>query len=279
MLYDFVKMQGCGNDYIYFDCRERPFPQPEKNAVRLADRRFGVGGDGIILICPSEVADARMRIFNIDGSEGKMCGNGSRCVAKYLYERGGVRKDTILLETGAGIKAMHIEAGGGRVCSVAVEMGKAEFSAERVPVVTPLPQVVDEPMEFGGKEYRVTCLSMGNPHCVTFADAPFALCLPEIGPAFEKSPLFPEGVNTEFVRVIARDEIEMRVWERGSGETLACGTGACAAVAAACVCGHCDEGKPVLVNLRGGRLVITYSEEGVLMEGGAEFVFDGKVEI
>lgn len=279
MRYDFTKMQGCGNDYVYFDCRERPFPEPEKNAVWLSDRRFGVGGDGIILICPSDRADARMRIFNTDGSEGKMCGNGSRCVAKYLYERGGVRKDTILLETGAGVKPMHISAADGVVKSVAVEMGRADFASKNVPAVTEKAELIDEPLVFGGVEYRVTCLSMGNPHCVIFVEDPSALELDKTGPAFEKSRRFPEGVNTEFVRVLSRREVEMRVWERGSGETLACGTGACASVAAACKNGLCDAGVPVLVRLRGGVLKITYDEDGVLMEGGAEFVFDGTVEI
>lgn len=271
-------MHGAGNDYIYFNCFDEKIDDPEALSIRLSDRHFSVGGDGIVLIMPSEVADFRMRMFNTDGSEGKMCGNASRCIGKYVYEKGLTDKTTVTLETLAGIKTLNLDVKDGKVKSVCVDMGKAEFSAPKIPVVSDKEEVIDEPLTVGGKEYRVTCVSMGNPHCVTFVDEVKSLELDKIGVLFENNEIFPERVNTEFIRVIDSHTLEMRVWERGSGETLACGTGACASVAAAVRNGICKAGEEVTVKLLGGDLYITCSENyDIKMRGGAEFAFDGEI--
>ena len=274
----FTKMHGCGNDYIYFNCFEDPVEAPEKLAVRLSDRHKGVGGDGIILICPSEIADVQMKMYNLDGSEGKMCGNGIRCVAKFAYDHGIVRKQELKIETKSGIKTCVIHEENGKAVTVTVDMGKAILNPAEIPVNLPGDVIVNQPVLVGGKDWNITCVSMGNPHCVIFGNDPDTLELEQIGPNFEHDPLFPEQVNTEFIQVIDDHTLKMRVWERGSGETMACGTGTCAAVVAATLNGYCPKGEDILVHLRGGDLVINYTDDRVLMTGEAVEVFQGIVE-
>jgi len=280
MLTKFYKMHGIGNDYIYFDCFENKIENPASLSVKLSDRHFGIGGDGIILVCPSSVADAKMRIFNADGSEAQMCGNGIRCVGKFLYDFGKVGDKTeISVETKSGVKHLSLYLGkDGKVEAVKVNMGKAELSPKKIPVKMDGERVVSRPLSVGGKEYKITCVSMGNPHCVVFED-PDKTEIEKIGPLFENNPVFPERVNTEFIKVISRKELKMRVWERGSGETWACGTGTCASVVAAVLNGYADMGEDVLVHLRGGDLVINYTDEAVYMTGPAALAFIGEVEI
>lgn len=272
-------MHGCGNDYLYFDCFEEELPEPEKLAVRLSRRRFSVGGDGIILVGKSLAADARMRIFNADGSEGKMCGNGVRCVGKFLYDVKGVKKNVLTVETLSGIKTLTITQKDGVFESARVDMGKAELSPVKIPAKFEGDSIINRQLSVGGKEYGVTCVSMGNPHCVVFTDDPYAIPLETVGAQFERNAAFPERVNTEFVKVNGRNEITMRVWERGSGETWACGTGACAAAVASVLNGFCEKDEDVLVHLRGGDLVVRYTDGAVYMTGGAELAFIGEIEI
>lgn len=276
MLKKFVKMQGAGNDYIYFDCFGGEPEDIPALAVRLSDRHKGIGGDGLVLICRSDAADAKMRMFNADGSEGNMCGNAIRCVGKYLYDENVCRKEELSVETKSGIKYLRLYTENGKVKRVRVDMGKADFDPKSLPVLLE-GEAVDRPVKIAGGLHRITCVSMGNPHCVLFED-PDGADLERIGPLFENAPLFPERVNTEFVKVIGKNALKMRVWERGSGETMACGTGACAAAAAACACGKCDAAQDILVKLRGGDLVIHVGET-VFMTGEAEKVFSGEVEI
>lgn len=276
MLKKFVKMQGAGNDYIYFDCFGGEPEDIPALAVRLSDRHKGIGGDGLVLICRSDAADAKMRMFNADGSEGNMCGNAIRCVGKYLYDENVCRKEELSVETKSGIKYLRLYTENGKVKRVRVDMGKADFDPKSLPVLLE-GEAVDRPVKIAGGLHRITCVSMGNPHCVLFED-PDGADLERIGPLFENDPLFPERVNTEFVKVIGKNALKMRVWERGSGETMACGTGACAAAAAACACGKCDAAQDILVQLRGGDLVIHVGET-VFMTGEAEEVFSGEVEI
>ena len=276
MLKKFVKMQGAGNDYIYFDCFGGEPEDIPALAVRLSDRHKGIGGDGLVLICRSDVADAKMRMFNADGSEGNMCGNAIRCVGKYLYDENVCRKEELSVETKSGIKYLRLYTENGKVKRVRVDMGKADFDPKSLPVLLE-GEAVDRLVKIAGGLHRITCVSMGNPHCVLFED-PDGADLERIGPLFENDPLFPERVNTEFVKVIGKNALKMRVWERGSGETMACGTGACAAAAAACACGKCDAAQDILVKLRGGDLVIHVGET-VFMTGEAEEVFSGEVEI
>ena len=278
MKLQFTKMHGCGNDYIYFDCFKQNIADPEELSRRLSRYHFGIGGDGIILIEPSECADARMRIFNQDGSEGKMCGNGIRCVGKYLYDSGLARKEEIAVETRSGIRVLQMQVQDGQVTGVTVNMGQAELAPERIPVALPGSEIIGMPVSIDGKEWEITCVSMGNPHCVVFCEDPDSLDLTKVGPKFEKAPIFPEGVNTEFIRVIDRKTLQMRVWERGSGETLACGTGACASAVAAILRGYCDRKEEITVRLKGGELKIRWDLEAVWMTGPAETVFTGEVE-
>ena len=277
MLKKFVKMHGAGNDYIYFDCLGEELTDPVSAAVRLSDRHKGIGGDGIVMICHSDVADAKMRMFNADGSEGKMCGNAIRCVGKYLFDSGIVQKKEVKIETLSGVKELLLHVEGGKVRSVRVDMGKAVFSPAEVPVLYEGEKMVGAPVCIGGKEYEITCVSMGNPHCVVFED-PDGLELQKIGPLFENAPIFPERVNTEFVKKTGENALAMRVWERGSGETMACGTGACAAAAAAVALGLCGAGEEISVALRGGTLTICVGDT-VYMTGPAETVFTGEVEL
>ena len=275
----FYKMHGIGNDYVYFDCLDESFPAPEKAAVKLSDRHFSVGGDGIVLILPSKTADAKMRMFNADGSEGKMCGNAIRCVGKYLYEVRGVKKNVLNIETLAGVKTLTLHTEGEEVVSVTVDMGRAMLAPSAIPARFEGEKIVDAPLTVGGKSYRVTCVSMGNPHCVVFGGNPYEIRLERIGPQFENHPTFPERVNTEFVEVLQKNDLKMRVWERGSGETWACGTGACAVAVAAVLNGYCDKDADIKVRLRGGELIIHYTDERVLMTGPAQFAFKGTVEL
>lgn len=276
----FTKMQGIGNDYIYFDCFKQEIENPNELAVKLSDRHFGIGGDGIVLICPSKVADAKMRMFNLDGSEGKMCGNAIRCVGKYLYDNAMVDKKEISIETLSGIKYLTLcEGEDGKIAKVKVDMGQAELEAEKIPVTLKKGKIISEKAMIGNKEEVITCVSMGNPHCVVFVDSVDGLDLEKIGPVFENADIFPDRINTEFIEVLGRNKLKMRVWERGSGETLACGTGACASAVAAVLNGYADMGKDITVSLIGGELTINYTSESVMMTGAAAVVFNGEVEI
>ena len=276
----FIKMQGCGNDYIYFDCFEQDVVSPEYLSVSLSDRHFGIGGDGIVLICPSKVADAKMRMFNLDGSEGLMCGNAIRCVGKYLHDVRGVQKQNVTIETLSGIKSLKLFTHDNQVTGAEVNMGKAELDPAKIPVALDGDKIVSRTVDIAGGSYDITCVSMGNPHCVVFCDETDTLDLPKIGPEFENDPIFPERVNTEFIKVIDDHTLKMRVWERGSGETLACGTGACAAAAAAVENGFCPHDETIRVMLLGGDLYIRYTSDGtVYMKGSADIVYSGTIEI
>ena len=278
----FTKMQGIGNDYIYIDCLENMISSPESLSVYMSDRHFGVGGDGIVLIAPSKVADARMIMFNLDGSEGMMCGNAIRCVGKYMYDIAGHKKKHMAIETKSGIKKLRIMTSGDVVVRVEVDMGKAILNAPEIPTTLKGDdegKVVSAPLNVAGEEYKVTCVSMGNPHAVVYTDKVDTMDLTKIGPSFEYDPVFPERVNTEFIKVIDDHTLKMRVWERGSGETMACGTGACAAVVASCLNGFCKKNEDIRVILRGGDLVIRYTDDTVYMTGNCSLVFTGEMEI
>lgn len=277
-VYRFSKMQGSGNDYIFFDNSSGRISCPESLCVSLCNRHYGVGGDGIVLIEKSEIADAKMRIFNIDGSEGKMAGNSIRCVGKYLYDNGICKKETLSIETASGIKHLKLYFRNGKVSSVRVDMGRPDFSPRSLPVELPGEKIVNYPLVVNGKDYEITCLSVGNPHCVVFGKYVDRLDLEAIGPMFENHPLFPERVNTEFVRFVNRTTLKIRVYERGNGETLACGTGACAAVVAAVETGFCRKGDDITVKTRGGDLIVNYSDEGITLTGNAELIYEGSVE-
>ncbi|NLM49840.1 MAG: diaminopimelate epimerase [Clostridiaceae bacterium] len=274
----FTKMHGIGNDYIYFDCINSPCDfDPQSAAKVLSHRHFGVGGDGIVLIEKSLIADFKMRMFNSDGSEGKMCGNAIRCVGKFVYEKNYTKKDEITIETKSGIKALKLFVEGGKVEKVRVDMGKAVLEPSKIPVLTDKDVFINEKLNVDGRDFFVTCVSMGNPHAVVFLDEEIG-DISKIGPKFEHHPVFPDRVNTEFVQVIDNTTLKMRVWERGSGETMACGTGACASVVAAVLNGYCGYDTPVKVILSGGELEIIYQSDGtVFMSGGATFVFEGEL--
>ncbi len=275
----FTKMQGLGNDYIYVNCLKENISDPSGLAVKLSDRHFGIGSDGLILIKPSKKADFEMDMYNADGSRGEMCGNGIRCVAKYVYDKGLTDKTSISIDTQSGIKYLDLTVENGKAVLVKVNMGSPSFLAEQVPVIADTKEVIAAPLTVCGREYQVTCVSMGNPHCVTFLEEDVRnLDLKEIGPFFENHERFPDRINTEFVNVIDRKTLRMRVWERGSGETLACGTGACA-VAVAAIRNRLTEDE-VTVQLLGGDLQIDWDQEAdiVYMTGPAEIVFDGEIE-
>ena len=274
----FTKMQSCGNDYIFIENFDGGITCPESLCVSLCAPHYGIGGDGIVLIERSTVADAKMRSFNRDGSEGKMAGNNIRCVGKYLYDKGYVRSEFLSIETGSGVRRLRLYIRDGKVSSVSVDMGKADLSTAALPAAVDADRLVDAPLPIAGRDWRATCVSVGNPHCVVFCDAIDGLELEKIGPEFEYAPLFPERINTEFVRVVNRTNLRMRVWERGNGETLACGTGACAAVVAAVENGLCDKGADVTVKLLGGDLIVNYTDERVTLTGGATLVYEGTFE-
>ena len=274
----FTKMQGLGNDYVYVNCFEEKVENPSEVAIRVSDRHFGIGSDGLILIKPSSVADFEMEMYNADGSRGEMCGNGIRCVAKYVYDYGLTDKTGISVETLGGIKYLELTVEEGKVKLVKVDMGRPELSPARIPVVARGDAAIDEPIKVGDATYRMTCVSMGNPHAVVFVDDVDGLPIEKIGPLFENHPLFPDRINTEFVKVVDENTVQMRVWERGSAETLACGTGACA-VAVACSLNGLT-GDEVTVKLLGGDLQVHWDKErdAVFMTGPAEVVFDGTWE-
>lgn len=277
----FTKMHGCGNDYIYINCLEYEIENPEVLSRTISNRHFGVGGDGIVLICPSEVADVKMRMFNIDGSEGKMCGNAIRCVAKYVYDNDIIQKEILKIETLSGIKIIELHIESGVMQAATVDMGQAILNPTSIPIAIHEEQSGDFvfPLTIDNKTYKITPVSMGNPHGVIFVNDIHSLDLPSIGPKFEHHSMFPEGVNTEFIQIENRNVIKMRVWERGSGETLACGTGACAAVVASVLNGYCDKETDITVKLTGGELIIRYTDETVFMTGPATTVFTGLIDI
>lgn len=277
--YAFTKMHGCGNDYIYFNCFEKEIANPSELSVKISDRHFGIGADGIILICKSDRADAKMKMFNADGSEGMMCGNGIRCVGKYLIDNGLVANDQLTIETLSGIKHLKVCENDSKIGLVTVNMGKASFATKDANVDLDLDETVGYPVFVCGKTYEINCVSMGNPHCVIFVDDVDNIDLEKIGPAFEKHRLFKDGINTEFVEIIDEKTFKMRVWERGSAETLACGTGACAVASIAVKKGVSKKNEDLKIKLKGGSLVIRYTDEAVYMTGPAEKVFEGKFSI
>jgi diaminopimelate epimerase len=270
----FTKMQGAGNDYVYVDCFRQPLPaEPTALSRAISDRHFGVGGDGLILICPSDKADARMRMFNADGSESEMCGNGIRCVAKYLYEHGLARKTTLRIETGRGVLSLDLDVENDHVERVRVDMGEPILHSERIPSTLPGNPPLD--VSLPRQPLRVTCVSMGNPHAVAFVNLITDELVLGVGPQVEQDPVFPRRTNVEFVQVHSPNEVTMRVWERGSGETLACGTGSCAVCVAGVLTGRTQ--RRLLVHLRGGDLNLHWSEADnhVYMTGPAVEVFSG----
>ncbi len=273
-----TKMQGLGNDYIYIYCTEDRIPDPAALARRISDRHFGVGSDGLVLILPCKEADFRMRMFNADGSESEMCGNATRCIAKYIHDRGLSDKEEISLMTGAGIKILKLTVKDGKTQSVRVDMGEPILEAQNIPVLTPEGKVIDQPIEALGRTFRMTCVSMGNPHVVVFVEDTDRFDVHKFGAAMEIHPLFPRKTNVEFVTLKDRKHLRMRVWERGSGETLACGTGACATLVAAVLNGLCE--RKAVLELNGGPLTVEWDPETnhVFQEGPAEFVFDAEYE-
>ena len=275
----FTKMHGIGNDYVYVNCFKETVEHPSEMAIKVSDRHFGIGSDGLILIKPSEVADGKMEMYNADGSQGAMCGNGIRCVAKYMYDYGITDKTSISVETKSGIKYLDLTIKDGKVDTVKVNMGTPILKAVDIPVRSEKEQVIDEPVMVDGKEWKITCVSMGNPHAITYIDDVKNLEIEKIGPKFENHEIFPDRVNTEFVRVIDRNTVEMRVWERGSGETLACGTGACAVAVSSILNGLTEE--EVTVKLLGGDLKIFWdrTENKVYMTGSATTGFDGEIDL
>ena len=275
----FTKMHGLGNDYVYVNCFEEKIDNPPAVARFVSDRHFGIGSDGLIMINPSKEADFEMEMYNADGSRGEMCGNGIRCVAKYVYDYGLTDKTQISVETLGGIKYLDLTVEDGKVSLVKVDMGKPELEADRIPIISEREQAIDEPIEVDGKEYHMTGVSMGNPHAVIYVDDVKGLDLEKIGPKFENHERFPKRINTEFVHCIDRQTVEMRVWERGSGETLACGTGACA-VAVSSILNNLTDTQ-VTVKLLGGDLQIEWDREKdrVFMTGPATVVFDGVIDI
>ncbi|MBQ4085974.1 MAG: carbamoyl-phosphate synthase large subunit [Clostridia bacterium] len=274
----FTKMQSCGNDYIFIENFDGSVTCPESLCVSLCQPHYGIGGDGIVLIEKSTMADAKMRSFNKDGSEGGMAGNNIRCVAKYLFDKGYVRSEHMTIEAGGKVHKLRLYTRDGKASTVAVDIGKAEFSPAKLPSIIAADRIVNYPLHVAGEDYAVSCVSVGNPHCVTFCETIDTLDVASIGPEFEHAKEFPERINTEFVRVVDKNTLRMRVWERGNGETLACGTGACAAVIAACENGFCEKGTDVTVKLLGGDLTVNYTDERVLLTGSAHLIYEGEFE-
>ncbi len=275
----FTKMQGLGNDYVYVNCFEEKIENPSEVAIKVSNRNFGVGSDGLIMINPSKVADFEMEMYNADGSRGEMCGNGIRCVGKYVYDYGLTDKTSISVETLGGIKYLDFTVEDGKVKLVKVDMGSPELVAENIPIVADEEKVIDSPIIVDGQEFRMTGVSMGNPHTVVYIDDVQGLEIEKIGPKFENHERFPKRINTEFARVIDKNTVEMRVWERGSGETLACGTGACAVAVASILNGFTED--KVTVKLLGGDLQIEWDREvnKVYMTGPAEVSFEGEIKL
>ena len=277
----FTKMQGIGNDYVYVNCFEETVKDPAAVARYVSDRHFGIGSDGLILIKPSDIADCEMDMYNLDGSQGAMCGNGIRCVAKYVYDYGIVKKEKISVSTKSGIKYLDLTVRNGKVALVKVNMGSPVLTASQIPVVSSTEEMINAPLKVNGETYYITAVSMGNPHAIVYMTDVDHLDIGEIGPYFENHMAFPDRVNTEFVEVLDDHTLKMRVWERGSGETLACGTGACAVAVASILNGHVDGEKPVTVKLLGGDLEIFWDrqENLVYMTGSATTVFDGEIDL
>lgn len=277
----FTKMQGIGNDYVYVNCFEETVSNPSAAAKFVSDRHFGIGSDGLILVKPSDIADCEMDMYNMDGSQGAMCGNGIRCVAKFAYDKGLVKKKHISVATKSGVKYLDLTVKNNKVSSVKVNMGSPILNAKTTPVVSEKERVIDEPLDVNGTIYRITAVSMGNPHAVVYMDDLTNLDIAKTGPLFENHIHFPDRINTEFVKVIDRRTLQMRVWERGSGETLACGTGACAVAVASTLNGLVDEDVPVTVKLLGGDLQILWNrqENLVYMTGPATTVFEGEIDL
>ena len=274
----FSKMQGTGDDYIFFNNQCGIITCPESFAIEFCDRHKGIGGDGIVLIEESKIANAKMRVFNLDGSEGKMAGNSIRCVGKFLYDNDIVKKDKITIETASGVKVLRLFTRDGKVSSVKVSIGKAELNTAKIPVLIDSEKAINYPAEIGSKQYNITCCAVGNPHCVVFVDNVDRIDIESVGPQFETAPIFPERVNTEFVRVVNSKTLKMRVWERGNGETQACGTGACAAVIAAVENGYCNKDEDITVKVKGGDLIVNYSDTGVTLTGDCNLVYKGEIE-
>ena len=273
----FTKMHGLGNDYIYVNCFEEKIEDPSALSIRLSDRHFGIGSDGLILISPAENADCRMTLYNADGSRAKMCGNGIRCVGKYVYDHGMIDREELTVMTDSGVKTLYLTTENGKVKTVRVDMGRPDFTAQHIPVVSDTDEVIGADWEVAWQHWDVPCVSTGNPHCVVLVSDVDELNLEKIGPLFERDPRFPDRVNTEFVQICAPDRIRMRVWERGSGETMACGTGSCASVAAMIRKGLVSD--HATVELRGGSLSVFWDREKDIlwMDGPAETVFEGEI--
>lgn len=277
----FTKMHGIGNDYVYVNCFKETVKNPSAVARFVSDRHFGIGSDGLILIKPSDIADCEMDMYNLDGSQGAMCGNGIRCVAKYAYDYGIVNKTSISVATKSGIKYLDLSIKDGKVSMVKVNMGSPILTASQIPVVSETEEVINAPIEVNGSVYHMTAVSMGNPHAIIYMDEVSDLDLEKIGPCFENHIAFPDRVNTEFVKVLDRHTVQMRVWERGSGETLACGTGACAVAVASILNDLVDADAPVTVKLLGGDLHIVWDQSAnlVYMTGPAATVYDGEIDL
>lgn len=275
----FTKMHGCGNDYIYVNCLEETVENPKDTAIKVSDVHFGIGSDGLILVCPSKVADFRMAMYNADGSEGKMCGNGIRCVGKYVYDNHLTDKTTVTIETLSGIKTLELTVKNGKVEMAKVDMGAPILQSSLIPAISDEDTIINKKIQVNGENYNITCVSMGNPHCVTVVNSTKDFPVEKIGPYFEKHEMFPDRVNTEFVEIISRKEINMRVWERGSGETWACGTGTCASVVA-CVLNDLTEDE-VLVHVLGGDILVHYdrNKNTVFMTGPAATICTGEIDI
>ncbi len=275
----FTKMQGIGNDYVYVNCLEKPLENPSEVARRVSDRHFGIGSDGLILICPSETADFRMDIYNSDGSRAQMCGNGIRCIGKYVYDRGLTNRETVTVETLGGIKTLRLHVENGKVSAVTVDMGVPELAPEKIPARWQGDTMIAAPVDLHGRTVQITAVSMGNPHAVVFVPEVENFPVEKAGPLLEHHPLFPERINVEFVEAASDNSLRMRVWERGAGETMACGTGACASLTAAVLCGKC--GREATIHLLGGDLSVRWDRETdhIFMTGPAAFVFDGETEL
>lgn len=275
----FTKMEGLGNDYVYVNCFEETVDDPQNAAIKVSNRHFGIGSDGLILIKPSESADFCMDMYNADGSRSEMCGNGIRCVAKYVYDYGLTDKTHISVETLAGIKYLDLQIIDGKVQTVTVNMGAPELVPAKIPVNSEKDILVDEPIQVDGNEYKMTCVSMGNPHCVVFVENTETFPLEEVGSQFEHHEWFPNRINAEFIQILDRKTVNMRVWERGTGETLACGTGACASTVACILNGLTDE--EITLHLLGGDLLVRWDREQnlVYMTGPAKVVFDGEIQL
>ena len=272
----FSKMQGTGDDYILIDNRDGAIVCPESICVNMCDRHYGIGASGVVLLENSEIADLKMRVFNTDGTESAMAGNSIRCLVKYAHDNGIVSKDEVTVETPSGVKDLRLYVVGGEVGTVSVEMGKPDFTPASIPCDLPGERILNRETRIGDINYNISCVSVGNPHCVVFVDRVDGVNMKQIGPMFEHAKYFPERINTEFVRVVNEYTLKMRVWERGNGETMSCGTGACAAVVAACELGYCPKGKDITVKAPGGDIVINYTDEGITLSGNARLIFEGE---